>query len=101
MTERAQGSGARAGAIALASAALVFAAVLVALAMQMRAGDDPALRAARPRALPPRRVLVRRVIERRVIVELPANAAAPASSASQQVAAAGAFEGGSPLTRTS
>jgi len=100
MTERGRGP-ATAGAIAVASAAAVFVAVLVALALQMRAGEDPALRAARPQPLPARHVLVRRVLERRVIVELPANATAPASSASQQVAAAGAFEGGSPLTRTS
>lgn len=101
MTERKQGASARAGAIALASAALVFAVVLVAMAARMREGADPALRGAPPRALPARRVLVRRVLERRVVVVLPAKAAAPASSASQQVAAAGAFEGASPLTRTS
>lgn len=105
MTERSAAagpaSGARAGALALAAATLVFVVVLIALVLQMRAGDDPALRAMRAPRVPPRRVLVRRVLERRVVVQLPADAAAPAASASQQVGAAAAFEGASPLTRTS
>ncbi len=101
MTDERTAPGVRSGAPVLAAAALAFAVVLVVLALQMRAGQDPALRAQRPRTPPPRRVLVRRVLERKVIVQLPAHAAAPGPSASQQVAAAGAFEGGSLLTRTS
>lgn len=101
MTDERTAAGMRSGAPVLVTAAVAFAVVLVVLALQMRAGQDPALRAGRPRTPPPRRVLVRRVLERRVIVELPAHAVAPGPSASQQVAAAGAFEGGSPLTRTS
>jgi hypothetical protein len=91
----------RAPAAALSFAAVAFTVVLVALAARVRDGQDPALRANRPPALPPRRVLIRRVLERRVVVHVPADAIAPAPSASQQTSAAGQFAEGAPLARAS
>jgi hypothetical protein len=84
------------------SAVALFLAVLAVLAVRLRAGEDPALRAARQHAsLPARHVLVRRVLERRVVVHVPPTEPAPAASASQQVGAAGAFGATLPTTRTS
>jgi pyruvate dehydrogenase E2 component (dihydrolipoamide acetyltransferase) len=68
----------------------LFCIALVFLALQMRAGDDPAIGAgaAQP-AKPPRPVIVRRVIVRR-LVEEPAAApdAAPSTGAAPSTAAA-------------
>ncbi len=82
MTER------RSAALWVVTAAgAVFAVVLIFLALQMRAGGDPALGAGTPVAAAPppkpRPVLIRKVIVRRVIEEEPAApaAAAPAAAA--------------------
>jgi hypothetical protein len=87
---------------AIWTAAAVFLALLVLLAVRVSAGQDPALRARAAAApLPPRRVLVRRVYERRVIVHLPPNAPAQPTQASQQVSSAGVSAPSLPVTRTS
>ena len=52
-----------------AVAAAVFLVVLVYLALQVRAGRDPALGAMKPAATAPRQVIVRRIIVRRVVVD--------------------------------
>ena len=64
------------------AAAGLFCVALVFLALQMRAGDDPAIGAGAASAPPPRPVIVRRVIVRR-IVEEPAGAPDTAPSGSQ------------------
>jgi hypothetical protein len=70
--------GARGLAVVTTAAALFFVA-LILLALQVRAGRDPAIGAA-PAAAQPRQVIVRRVIVRRIVeVDDPAAPAAPSS----------------------
>jgi hypothetical protein len=70
------------GTAVVTAAAVLFCAVLIFLALQVRAGRDPAIGAAEPA---PRPVIVRRVIVRRVVeADRPvprAPAAAPAPPA--------------------
>ncbi len=69
-----------------AIAGALFCVVLTYLALQIRAGRDPAIGAAKPRAAEVgRQVIVRRVIVRR-IVEEPAAGSAPAAASGGQVA---------------
>jgi hypothetical protein len=63
-----------------------FLALLAVLAIQVRAGGDPALGPAKPAAQAERRVIVHRVILRRVVV----TERAPAEAASSGGSAAGA-----------
>ena len=75
----------------VATAAALFALLLTFLALQMRAGADPALGAGTPVAATPpapRPVLIRKVIVRRVVEEAPEPAAAPAGAAGSAAAAA-------------
>ena len=66
----------------LAGSLAAFFALLAFLAVQVRAGGDPALGPAKPAATAePRRVIVHRVIVRRVIVTERASAAGSRSSA--------------------
>jgi hypothetical protein len=74
-----------------AIAAGLFCLILIYLALQVRAGNDPAIGAGEPAvAQGPRQVIVRRVIIRRIVEEesprapahgTPAEAAAPTESA--------------------
>jgi hypothetical protein len=58
----------------------VFCVALIFLALQMRAGDDPAIGAGAEAKAPPRPVIVRRVIVRRIVEEpVGAPAGAPAA----------------------
>jgi hypothetical protein len=87
MTER------RSAALWVVTAAgALFAVVLVLLALQMRAGGDPALGAGAPVAATPpkpRPVLIRKVIVRRVIEEPAEPAAAVPAPAPAAAAASG------------
>jgi hypothetical protein len=68
----------------------LFCVVLIYLALQMRAGDDPAIGAGQQTAAAPapREVIVRRVIIRRIVVEDAPRAEGPASSDESAPAAA-------------
>jgi hypothetical protein len=82
----------------------LFCVALVFLALQMRAGDDPAIGAgaAQP-AKPPRPVIVRRVIVRRIVEEPEAassGSAAPAQSAPAAPAPAPAAAAPAPAPAT-
>jgi hypothetical protein len=71
------------GAVVATAAAALFCAVLIFLALQVRAGRDPAIGAAQAE---PRPVIVRRIIVRRV-VEDDAPAAATSAPAAPATAA--------------
>jgi hypothetical protein len=60
-------------------AAATFCAALIYLALQVRAGADPAIGAGTPQAQAPQRVVVKRIVVRR-IVEVPRGGAAPGGS---------------------
>jgi hypothetical protein len=63
----------------IAAAGTTFCVLLVYLALQVRAGEDPAIGAGPQAQAPaPRPVLVRRVIVRRVVEVAPKTAAGPA-----------------------
>jgi hypothetical protein len=70
------------GTLVVTGAAALFCVVLIFLALQVRAGRDPALGAAKP-ATPPRQVIVRRIIVTRVIEDgvpaAPRGSAAPST----------------------
>ncbi len=85
MTEPARTPGA---APVLTGAGAVFCVVLTYFALQMRAGEDPAIGAGPQPKAQPRPVVVRRIIERR-IVEAP-----PSGSGAGAPAAAGGTGGG-------
>jgi hypothetical protein len=72
-------------------AAALFVVVLVYLALQLRAGRDPAIGASRSAANVPRQVIVRRIIVRRVIEDdaRRSRAATPAQPAATPAPAAG------------
>jgi hypothetical protein len=76
----------RSGGLPVATiAAALFCVVLIYLALQVRAGQDPAIGAGKPAGSPPGQVVVRRIVVRR-IVEQPtaatsAGGVAPAASA--------------------
>jgi hypothetical protein len=75
MTERRSAARGSAALWVVTAAGCVFAVVLIFLALQMRAGGDPALGAGTPVATTPpkpRPVLIRKVIVRRVVEEPPA-----------------------------
>jgi hypothetical protein len=81
----------RQGSIPVAGiAGALFCVVLIYLALQIRAGNDPAIGAGHQKAAPqaPRQVLVRRVIITRVIEEDPAPAAGGSAGGSTAVASA-------------
>lgn len=63
----------------MTAAAALFCAVLIFLALQVRAGRDPAIGVAKPQAA--RQVIVRRVIVRRVVEHDRPTARAPAAPA--------------------
>jgi hypothetical protein len=67
------------GVAVVTAAAALFCAVLIFLALQLRAGRDPAIGAAQPQAAP-RQVIVQRIIVRR-IVEADSRAPVAATSA--------------------
>jgi hypothetical protein len=72
--------------LAAPAAAALFCVVLLFLALQLRAGRDPAIGAAKPTAAAePREVIVRRVIVTRVVHD-----GAPARTASRPAAASSA-----------
>ena len=73
------------------AAAVGFIAVFAGLALQLRAGHDPALGAAKSAAEPQRRVLVKRVIQRRVVVH-----PAPADDGGDDAPAPVALPAGTP-----
>ena len=81
------------GPLAIAAAGVaVFLVVLTFLALQVRAGKEPAVGTADAEpAVQPRRVVVRRVIERRVVVR---RSAAPGSAG--PAASGGVTPGGTP-----
>jgi hypothetical protein len=54
------------GVAVVTTAAALFCTVLIFLALQLRAGRDPALGAAQPQAAP-RQLIVRRIIVRRIV----------------------------------
>ena len=71
----------RVGSLPVVTAAgALFCVALVFLALQMRAGDDPAIGVGAKAEAQPRPVIVRRVIVRRIVEEAP-GAAAPSSPA--------------------
>jgi hypothetical protein len=63
--------------------AALFCVVLICLALQIRAGQDPAIGAMKPPAEADRPVVVRRIVVRRIVEQ-----AAPAGVSGQAVAAA-------------
>jgi hypothetical protein len=77
----------RSGGMAVVTVAgAVFCVVLIFLALQIRAGRDPAIGAKTQTAQAPRQVIVRRIIVRRIVEE--DAPAAPAPAASQSAPAA-------------
>jgi hypothetical protein len=83
------------GPVAFGSGA-VFLGVFAGLALQLGAGEDPALGSGSEAAAPePKQVLVRRVIKRRVVVRVLPPKGQPAGGGSQPAGGAPAGGGGS------
>jgi pyruvate dehydrogenase E2 component (dihydrolipoamide acetyltransferase) len=83
------GAAGAAGLPVVGAAGAAFCLALIFLALQMRAGDDPALGAgAGTAAAPARPVIVRRVVVRRIVEEAPAAPAASGDAGSAPAAAA-------------
>jgi hypothetical protein len=80
MTERSLGT------VVVTAAAALFCAVLIFLALQVRAGRDPAIGAAKPQAA--RQVIVRRIVVRRVVEDDAPAPAAPSAPPAASVPAA-------------
>jgi hypothetical protein len=71
-----------------AIAAGLFCLILTYLALQVRAGHDPAIGAGQQQAAQPRQVIVRKVVVRRVVAAAAPRSAQPAAKRSAPAAAA-------------